>query len=145
MPYDLLSRRELIFDKLYARTLVVDNGFFLNGRPSPCLIWQGPTSGNGRGGGYGRMCLDGHTVAVHIVSFTNEYGFIPGKKQVDHKCNQRLCWNPAHLQLVTHKKNQRLRNKRIKEKMRAQITNISEHEAQCLCEHHEAQGTHTAE
>lgn len=87
MPYDLLSRRELILDKLYARTLVVDNGFFLNGEKSFCFMWTGPTSGNGRGGGYGRMCLDGHTVAVHIVAFTNEYGFIPGKKHIDHLCN----------------------------------------------------------
>jgi hypothetical protein len=84
MPYDLLSRRELIWDKLYSRS----------------LIWQGPTSGTGRGGGYGRMCLDGQTVAVHLVAWTNEYGFIPGKKQLDHLCNQRLCWNPAHLELV---------------------------------------------
>jgi hypothetical protein len=114
MPYDLLSRRELIWDKLYSRSVVEDNGFVLNGSKSFCLIWQGPTSGTGRGGGYGRMCLDGQTVAVHLVAWTNEYGFIPGKKQLDHLCNQRLCWNPAHLELVTHKTNQRRRDKRAR-------------------------------
>lgn len=114
MVFDLLSRRELIWDKLYARSRIEDNGFFLNDRPSPCLIWTGPTSGTGRGGGYGRMCLDGQTVAVHLVAWTNEYGFIPGKKQIDHKCNQRLCWNPSHLEMVTHKTNQKRRGIRAK-------------------------------
>jgi len=145
MPYDLLSRREIIYDKLLSRTKVEDTGYRINGTISFCMLWTGPTSGSGRGGGYGRMCLDGQTVATHLVAYTHEHGFIPGKKQVDHKCNQRLCWNPAHLELVTHKKNQRLRNKRIKEKISAKITSFSEHEIQCLCEHHEAQGTHPTE
>lgn len=51
------------------------------------------------------MSLDGQTVAVHLVVYTHYYGYIPGKKQIDHKCNQRLCCNPAHLQMVTHLKN----------------------------------------
>lgn len=75
-----------------------------------CRIWQGPTSGDGRGGGYPRMCLDGQTVAVHRVIFTHFNGYIPGKKQIDHKCRNRLCVNPAHLELVTHKENQRRRD-----------------------------------
>lgn len=55
------------------------------------------------------MSLDGQTVAVHIVSFVNENGYVPGKKQIDHLCNQRMCCNPDHLQMVTHKMNQKLR------------------------------------
>lgn len=58
------------------------------------------------------MSLDGQTVAVHIVAFTNKNGFIPGKKQIDHMCNNRLCVNEDHLQMVTHKKNQQLRIQR---------------------------------
>ena len=54
-------------------------------------------------------------VAVHIVTYTHYFGFIPGKKQVDHLCNQRLCCNPAHLNLVTHLTNQRRRDARTKE------------------------------
>lgn len=56
------------------------------------------------------MCLDGQTVAVHRVIFTHFFGFIPGKKQIDHKCRNRLCCNPDHLELVTHKENQRRRD-----------------------------------
>ena len=56
------------------------------------------------------MNLDGQTVAVHRVMFTNFYGYIPGKKQIDHVCRNRMCVNPHHLQMVTHKENQRRRD-----------------------------------
>lgn len=101
------TRREQILIRLGARTDIQELGFVLHDKPSPCFIWTGPTSGSGRGGGYGRMSLDGQTVAVHLVSYTNFFGYIPGKKQVDHLCRNRLCWNPAHLELVTHLENQK--------------------------------------
>ncbi len=61
------------------------------------------------------MSLDGQTVAVHIVAYTNRFGFVPGKKQIDHMCNNRMCVNSDHLQMVTHKKNQKLRDLRSRE------------------------------
>lgn len=96
----MLSRRDQILKKVVSRIIEDSNG---------CWIWQGPTSGSGRGGGYPRMCLDGQTVAVHKVVFTHFNGFIPGKKQIDHICRNRLCVNPQHLELVTHLENQRRR------------------------------------
>ena len=115
MSQTALTRRESVLDRIEARCTITDTHFTLDGKPSPCHLWTGPTSGTGRGGGYGRMSLDGQTVAVHLVVFTHYYGYIPGKKQVDHRCNNRLCCNPAHLQMVTHLANQRLRAKRAKE------------------------------
>lgn len=106
------NRRDEIFQKIAAKSSVVDTGFVLNGAPSPCIFWDGPTSGNGRGGGYGRTSLNGMTVAVHLVMYSHFYGFIPGNRQVDHLCNQRLCWNPVHLDLVSHKENQKRRIQR---------------------------------
>jgi hypothetical protein len=103
-----------IIDRIHHRVEVVDKGFVLDGKPSPCHIWTGPDSGTGRGGGYGRMSLDGQTVAVHIVVFTIYFGYIPSKKQIDHRCNNRLCCNPAHLEMVTHLTNQRRRAARTK-------------------------------
>lgn len=114
-PSELDNRRANIIARIYERVGVKDNGFIINGQPSPCHIWTGPDSGTGRGGGYGRMSLNSQTVATHIVVYTHYFGYIPGKRQVDHKCNQRLCCNPAHLELVTHLKNQRLRASRAKE------------------------------
>lgn len=110
------NRRLIIISKIEARCSIVDTGFILDGSASPCHLWTGPTSGTGRGGGYGRMSLDSQTVAVHIVTYTHYFGFIPSKKQVDHLCNQRLCCNPAHLELVTHLTNQRRRVARTKER-----------------------------
>jgi len=53
------------------------------------------------------MSLDGHTVCVHRVVYTLVSGYIPGKKQIDHRCKNRLCVNPDHLEMVTHRENQR--------------------------------------
>lgn len=101
----MMSRREQIRQKIMAR-VVVDP-------VTGCWIWQGPTSGKeGRGKNYPRMNLSGQTVAVHLVMWTNEHGYIPGKKQLDHKCRNRLCVNPdpKHTELVTHKQNQKRRD-----------------------------------
>lgn len=78
-----------------------------------CYIWQGPTSGdNGRGRGYPRMWLRGQMCATHRVMFINEYGHVPAKAQIDHKCRNRLCVNPHpdHLELVSHHENCRRRD-----------------------------------
>ncbi len=76
-----------------------------------CWVWKGPDSGNGRGGGYPRMNLNGQTVAVHRVIYTQFYGYVPSKKQIDHTCKNRRCVNPEHLEMVTHKENQRRRDR----------------------------------
>lgn len=106
----MTDRRQAIIDKIVARCITVDTGFMLHGKMSPCQLWTGPTSGDGRGGGYGRMSLNGRTVAVHLVAFTHWFGYIPGGKQVDHLCRNRLCCAKDHLELVTHKQNQRRRD-----------------------------------
>ena len=100
-----MCRRSEIQEKVYSNVEIVDLGY-----ETECHIWQGSNSGNGRGGGYPRMCLSGHTVAVHRVMYTQLHGYIPGKKQIDHKCRNRMCVNPNHLEMVTHKQNQRRRD-----------------------------------
>lgn len=102
-----MCRRSDILTKILAR---VDTPDGLCG----CWLWNGPTSGDGRGGGYPRMSLDGQTVAVHKVSYVHFHGYVPGKKQIDHTCNNRLCVNPRHLEMVTHRQNQRRRALRCK-------------------------------
>jgi hypothetical protein len=94
------SRRETIRDRLMSQVRHTASG---------CMLWTGSHSGTGRGGGYGRISLDGATMAVHRVMWTNEHGIIPHKKQIDHKCKNRLCINIDHLELVTHKQNQKRR------------------------------------
>ncbi|MCF1462834.1 HNH endonuclease [Agrobacterium vitis] len=94
------SHRDEIRERIMSR--VIENP------QTSCWIWSGPTSGNEeRGAGYPRMSLSGQTVAVHLVMRTNEFGFIPGKKEIDHVCRNRLCVrpHPDHLELVTKKRN----------------------------------------
>ena len=97
-----MCRRSDIKTKIKTNTIVVDLGYI-----TPCHIWQGSNSGSGRGGGYPRMSLDGQTVAVHRVIYTNTNGYVPSKKQIDHLCRNRMCVNPEHLEMVTHRQNQR--------------------------------------
>lgn len=101
-PAAAATRRAQILQKVMARVA--------RDIASGCWIWTGPTSGDGRGGGYPRMSLDGQTVAVHRVMATHAMGFIPGRKQIDHRCRNRLCVNPDHLEIVTHRENQRRRD-----------------------------------
>ena len=82
-----------------------------------CWVWQGSTSGKKSkkqktGYGYGRVSYMGQTCAVHRVIWSLCFGYLPSKKQVDHQCNNRLCCNPMHLKLVTHKQNCKLRDER---------------------------------
>lgn len=103
MTLDVLTqgRRKRIYDKIMARVEIDQDG---------CWIWTGPDSGDGRGGGYPRMSLDGGTVAVHIAMWITFNGPIPPRKQLDHQCRKRRCIRPdLCTELVTHKKNQQRR------------------------------------
>ena len=110
----LNNRRQEILARITSKCIEVFTGYHINGLPSPCHIWTGGHSGNGRGGNYGRISIDGQTSAVHLVVFTHYYGYIPGNKQVDHMCNMRPCCNPLHLDLVSHVENQRRKFRRKK-------------------------------
>lgn len=87
-----------LLDRVNANIEINENG---------CWVWQGSTSGEGRGGGYGRISINGHTCAVHRVVATAYFGYIPRKMTVDHVCNNRLCCNPDHLEVVSNLENQR--------------------------------------
>jgi len=95
-----MSRRDRIREKIMARVSIDPE--------TGCWIWTGGTSGSsGRGKDYPRMSLNGRTVAVHIVMWTNEHGYIPGNRELDHQCRNRLCVRPDenHLEMVSHSKN----------------------------------------
>jgi len=96
------GRRREIFSKIYRRVLKVHGPL-----STPCWIWQGPDSGNGRGGEYGRFSFEGTTASVHRTMYQIWHGPIAPKKQVDHLCRNRRCCNPLHLEQVTHLKNQK--------------------------------------
>jgi hypothetical protein len=111
-------RRERIFARVFSRCTVHEPRA---GQRTGCWEWLGADSGKpgrgrakGRGHSYGRMTLDGATMAVHIVMWVLVNGPIPPRKQIDHAggCWTRKCCNPEHLDMVTHKRNQKRRDER---------------------------------
>lgn len=113
-------RRERIFAKIMER-VVQHAPCEVDGKMQACGCWEwtGPSSGapkpkNGaRGHSYPRFKLDGGTMAVHKVMWELVNGPIPPRKQLDHVlCWTRMCVNPAHLEMVTHKLNQKRRDLR---------------------------------
>ena len=99
-----MNRRDHIAQRIFDNVNVRDAGY-----ETPCWVWTMADSGGGRGGGYPRIKLNSRTCAAHIVSFVNVHGYVPANKQIDHKCRNRLCVNPDHLEMVSPKLNARRR------------------------------------
>ena len=99
------NRRDEIAARIAANVDIRAAGYV-----TPCWIWTMADSGTGRGGGYPRIKLNSRTCAAHIVSFVNAFGYVPANKQIDHKCRNRRCVNPDHLEMVSHLENQKRRD-----------------------------------
>lgn len=75
------------------RIILQDNG---------CWHWAGRwNSGNG----YSKVSYQGQAWMVHRLLYTLLVGPIPEGLILDHKCRDRACCNPNHLEPVTHKEN----------------------------------------
>lgn len=77
-------------DAIRARVIVGESG---------CWNWQGHISTSG----YGRIGTD----YVHRLAYQHTFGPIAKGLHIDHLCRNTRCCNPAHLEAVTPRENQR--------------------------------------
>ncbi len=70
-----------------------------------CWEWQGATNGKGKGRGYGHLYLNGVHWMSHRLSWTLLIGIIPVDLELDHRCRNKICVCPDHLEPVTKKVN----------------------------------------
>jgi hypothetical protein len=76
-------------DKLESRCRIDENG---------CWIW---TSYINPVTGYGAFSTAGWTFAAHRLSYELYVGEIPSGFHLHHRCGNRACINPDHLELLT--------------------------------------------
>lgn len=73
-----------------------------SGGPDECWPWTASTYRNGYGQfGIGRAKV----FCSHRIAWELTHGPIPDTLTVDHLCKNRLCQNPAHMEIVTRGEN----------------------------------------
>jgi hypothetical protein len=87
------------------------------GYDTPCWVWQGHIAKTG----YGKT----RDVAAHRYYYQKYKGAIPEGYVVHHRCNNKPCVNPAHLEAVTPSQNALFREeekrKRAENKQELQV------------------------
>jgi hypothetical protein len=68
---------------------------------SGCWLWQGILNTHG----YAVFKIEARSVQVHRWAYETYKGCIPKGLVLDHRCNNRSCVNPDHLEPITVKEN----------------------------------------
>lgn len=68
-----------------------------------CWEWDGTHNSHG----YGMVWWQGRMRVTHQVVYELSVGPVPAGLELDHKCDNKGCCNPGHLEPVTHGENGR--------------------------------------
>ncbi len=85
-------------------------------RTNGCWIWRWGTTQDGYGQFWYppvKLMMQAHVTSWHLANgkFPEPESDDPADKiEVDHLCYTRACWNPQHLEAVSHKENIRRRD-----------------------------------
>jgi len=69
-----------------------------------CWLWTGCLA---HPQGYGRLEINGEAIYAHRFIYEQLRGPIPLDKEIDHRCRNRACVNPWHMDIVTTGENTR--------------------------------------
>ena len=88
--------------------------FWLYVMPEPnsgCWIWTASLDSKGYGQ-IGTSRINGKKILrrAHQISYEIHHGAVSEGLEINHKCLQRWCVNPDHLEAVSHKENMRYGN-----------------------------------
>lgn len=72
-------------------------------QPEGCWEWDGAHTT----AGYSTASLNRRPIYLHRFAYERMVGPIPEGLELDHLCRNRGCFNPAHLEAVTHAENMR--------------------------------------
>lgn len=72
----------------------------LVGQPNECWLWHSNYKQ-----GYGCVTHKGQTYRAHRVAYVLTFGEPEGMLVIGHKCDNKRCCNPSHLEAITHSQN----------------------------------------
>ena len=80
----------------------LEQRFWVKVKKTPgCWEWTAATTSNG----YGQFSVDGRYRRAHRVAWEMTNGPIPEGMELDHRCANKRCVNPAHLRVTTRSQN----------------------------------------